>query len=172
MIHREWILQKHVRLWVREALDCPHKFVAFDRGKASGEWTHMYEKQRGIEAATADTLLMIDGHPDIWCECKRPGWKPLPSDEHFKNQQIWGDEVMALGRAWFWTTSVDHYFKFLARSGISMHRNAGFLALHHDAGVESEIASAEKKTPKSYKPRKMPVSASRIAKARKAGVLV
>jgi len=139
VIHREHILQKHARLWAREALACEHKFMAFDRGQAAGQFSHERERQRGIVRGTPDTLLRVKGLPPIWCEFKRPGNEPTPA------QYAMGDDLQALGDYWSWRNSVESYRVLLIACGVRMRPNAEFLALHHDGSVATEIAKAEAK---------------------------
>jgi hypothetical protein len=162
----EHILQKHLKQWVREALACPHLFLAFDRGKPAGQWTHLREKARGIRAGTPDTLLRIKDRANIWCELKAPGNKAT------EEQTRMGDELMALGDAWFVCWNIQQYFKNLALSAVPMHANAHFLALHHDGAVESEVAKARMKKGASSKVAKPRATSVKIARARRAGVLV
>ena len=160
-INREHFLQVALVRFVREAVAAPHQFLAFDRSKASGAFSHMREKARGVRAGTPDTLLIVEGKPVIWCELKAPGNKPTPE------QIAMGDSLMALGCWWSWVTSVDAYFEWIRSIGVEMRANAEFLAMHADAGVRSKIAAAETKAgtaPKSYKPREVKPTAARLRK--------
>ena len=141
-IQREHILQKHARLWAREALACEHLFLAFDRSKAASRFSHLHQKNMGITAGTPDTLLMVKfqtSHHNIWCELKSPGNTPS------EIQMNIGERLRRLGSIWFWCTSVDEYRLMLCGCFVPMHPNASFLALHHDGLVASEIAKAEAK---------------------------
>ncbi len=172
MIHREHTAQKHCRLFVRDAVAAEHEFFAFDRSSLVG-WAAMQnsirEKARGVRRATPDTLLRVAGMPNIWCEWKAPGQKP--TDE----QSAMGARLQELGDIWFWCVSVEEYRYHLDDYDVPMRPNAAFLALHHDAGVRSEIAKAEAKdgkVPSAYKPRVKRATPGDIARARRAGVLV
>ncbi len=138
-IQREHVVQKHARLWVREALAIQHEFFAFDRSKKTSQWSHMREKMRGVQAHTPDTLLKILERKVVWCEFKAPGKEP--SEE----QYAMGARLVDLGDDWFWTTTVTYYYRWLKNVGIPMHNNAEFLATLHDASVDTEIAKAELK---------------------------
>ena len=170
-IQREAIIQKHARLWAREALACDSEFFAFDRANPTSQWQHMHEKMRGVKAGTPDTLLRVKDRRNIWCEFKSPGNKP--SDV----QLAIGARLIALGDDWGWCASVNEYRLYLTGLDIAMHPNAQFLALHHDVSVMSEITKAEAKA--GYMPRtavKRRVAAKdtqrSLAAMRKAGVLV
>lgn len=160
-INREHILQVALVRFVREAVAAPHQFLAFDRSKAAGQFSHMREKARGVRAGTPDTLLIVAGMPPIWAELKAPGNKPTPE------QIAMGDSLMALGCWWSWVTSVGTYYEWVRSIGVELRANAEFLAMHADAGVRSKIAAAETKAgkaPKSYKPREVKPTAARLRK--------
>ena len=165
MISPEHILQKHILQWTREAIAVEHLFMAFDRSKPSGQWTHMREKARGVLAGTPDTLLVVKGLRRIWCELKAPGNKPTAS------QALLGQKLRDLGDEWFWCFTVEEYYRMLLIDGVILHPNALFLAMHHDAAVESEVARTRLRKPSSRvtKPR---ATYGQIRRARKAGVLV
>ncbi len=172
LIHREWICQKHGKLFVRDAVAAEHEFFAFDRSSLVG-WAAMQnsirEKARGVRRATPDTLLRVAGMPNIWCEWKAPGQKP--TDE----QSAMGARLQELGDIWFWCTTIVGYHIELDLLAVPMRPNAAFLALHHDAAVRSEIAKAEAKAgkaPTAAKPRARRATPGDIARARRAGVLV
>lgn len=172
MIHREHIAQKHCKLFVRDVVAAEHEFFAFDRSALVG-WAAMQnsirEKARGVRRATPDTLLRVAGMPNIWCEWKAQGKEP--TDE----QYAMGARLQDLGDVWFWCVSVVEYRSHLEDYDVPMRPNAAFLALHHDAGVMSEIAKAEMKAgkaPRVAKPRARRATPSDVARARRAGVLV
>jgi hypothetical protein len=160
-INREHILQVALVRFVRDAVSAPHEFLAFDRSKAAGQFSHMREKARGVRAGTPDTLLLVEGKAPIFCELKAPGNKPT-------EQQIdMGDRLMAVGCWWSWATSVGTYFEWIRSIGVELRANAEFLAMHADAGVRSKIAAAETKAgiaPTSYKPREVKPTAARLRK--------
>jgi hypothetical protein len=139
VIHKEWILQKHIKLFVRDAVDAPHEFFAFDRGKAAGAWSHMIERARGVRKATPDTLLRVLGFMPIWYELK---WPPNKPDE---DQRLMGERLAAVGDTWGWGVSVIAYWQFISECGVPLRVNAGFMAMHHNAAVLSTIARAEAK---------------------------
>lgn len=148
-INREHILQVQIKKWVRGAVDAPHVFLAFDRSKAAGQWTHMMEKARGVQAGTPDTLLCVLGAPIFWCELKAPGNKPTAA------QEALGRSLVFAGCGWFWTTTVTHYWKALSEHGVPLRPNAEYQALQADAAVASLIAKAEARAPKAKRaPRK------------------
>jgi hypothetical protein len=160
-INREHILQVALVRFVRDAVSAPHEFLAFDRSKAAGQFSHMREKARGVRAGTPDTLLLVEGKAPIFCELKAPGNKPT-------EQQIdMGNRLMAVGCWWSWVTSVSTYFEWIKSIGVELRANAEFLAMHADAGVRSKIAAAETKdgkAPRSYKPVAAKPSAARLRK--------
>ncbi len=163
MIYREAILQVHAIQWAREAIAVPYKLLAFDRSKASGQWTHMREKARGVARATPDTLLIVDQPPlgHIWCEFKSPGNKPDA------DQMRMGAELVELGDEWFWTDSVGGYREYLLGLGLEMRPNAAFLALHHDGRIATEVALAEAKAGTAKKPAKLRSARPTLAQVRR-----
>lgn len=161
----EHMIQRHAKLWVRDAVAVNHKFFAFDRSKGAGQWSHAREKARGMQKATPDTLLRVVAMVPIWCEFKRPGKKP---DD---DQYAMGAELRRLGDEWFWAVSVEGYWRQLKAIGVPLRPNAEFLALHHDARVASSIAEAELKAgrlPKSMRVAKPRPSARQIAASHRA----
>lgn len=167
MISPEHILQKHILQWTREAIAANHLFLAFDRSRPSGQWTHMREKARGILAGTPDTLLRVVGRPNIWCELKTPGNVPTPAQKEV------GHRLAKLGDIWAWCSKVESYHNLVRQWEVPLHPNAHLLAMHHDAAIEGEIARARLRSAPKPSPRvKRLTTYARIAKARKAGVLV
>ena len=172
MIHREWCLQKHIKTFVRDAVDAEHEFRAFDRSMPSGQWTHMREKARGIRKATLDTLLEVAGFPDVWWECKWPPNHVEDGDDQDRTiRRLW-----QLGRYASWGVSVVEYCSFLKKCGVPLRQNCDFLAMHHQASVLSEIAKAELKAgevPKApAKPRARRATQAMLDRLRRNGVLV
>ena len=150
-IAREGILQRHVKLFVRDGVTAPHEFFAFDRAKAAGKFSHMREAGRGVRKGTPDTLLLVLGHPPLFVELKAPGGKLDAA------QLAVGEALRAVGCRWEWCTTVLSYRAILAEMGVPMAGNATVQAMHHDGAVASLIAEAELKrgdTPKSYAPKK------------------
>lgn len=141
-VDREHCLQKHIKLFVSDAVDCPHEFFAFDRSKKASQFTHMREKARGMRKGTPDTLLEAKGIIPIWCELKAPGNKPDA------DQNEMGRRLLAIGRFWTWATSVEQYRQYLAGCGVPLRRNAVLIAADHDARVAGEIMRAEAKVGK------------------------
>jgi len=168
-IAREGILQRHVKLFVRDAVTAPHEFFAFDRAKAAGRFSHMREAGRGVRKGTPDTLLLVLGYPPVWVELKAPGGKPDAA------QLAVGEALRAVGCRWEWCTTVLSYCAILAEMGVPMARNATVQAMQHDGAVASLIAQAELKrgdAPKAArKPKAVPrYSATGKRAARMAGV--
>jgi hypothetical protein len=155
------MLQVALVRWCREAIATPHTLLAFDRSRASGRFTHMREKARGVRAGTPDTLLIVAGVPPIWAELKAPGNKPTPE------QQAMADTLMRLGCYWSWVTDIGTYYAWMVALGIRLHPNAELLATLADAGVQSKIARAEikaGKAPRSYRPPEEKPTAARLRK--------
>lgn len=138
-IFREHLTQRHIKLWVRDCVAAPHKFLAFDRSAPGGKFTHLRERGRGIQRATPDTQLTVAGLPVIWSELKAPGKRPDADQERM------GRELHALGQTWFWTTTVRGYMEGLCAAGVPLRPNAGAMAAIHDVEVEALIARAEAK---------------------------
>jgi len=140
-IYRETILQKHVRIFVRDAVDGPHDFSSADSAKKSTPWARGREAARGIRKGEPDCRLKVPTLPAIHCELKYPPNKVVDGDDQHKR----GLELIAVGDLWFWTDSVTGYMEGLARFGVPLRLNASFQAQHHDAAVASCIARAEAK---------------------------
>lgn len=162
-IQAEHAIQKHIRLFVRDAVAEPHLFLAFDRSKPTSAFSHLRERARGVAKGTPDTLLCPKDKPPVWCEVKRPG--KHPDDD----QAAMGSRLLALGHQWFCVHSCMEYLAALAASGVELRPNASFLAHHHDASVAGEIARAEMKAgkvPAAFKPPKpTPARVRRVRKA-------
>lgn len=144
-IDAEHILQVRLRLWVREAVVSPHKFFAFDRSAARGQWTHAREKARGIQRSTPDTLLCLQDEM-LWAELKDP--RLNLDDDRFRkrwpDQWQMGMDLIDIGHSWHWFQSVVAYYEWLI-PGIDLTPNANFLAVQADATVASLIEAAELK---------------------------
>lgn len=138
----EHIFQKHLKLWVRENLP-DAEFFAFDRAPARGRFSHMVQKARGVRKGTPDTVLLIRGAPDVWCELKAPGEKPDDAQKDI------GQRIETTGRIWFWTTTVYDYLAMLEKLGVVPASTVRRLAAQdHDARVQGEIERAEMKNGK------------------------
>lgn len=136
-VDREHCLQKHLKLWVRENLPAA-EFFAFDRAPARGRFSHMVQKARGVRRGTPDTVLLILGKPDVWCELKAPGGKP---DD---DQKDIGHRIETTGRIWFWTTTIFDYLAILEKFGVVAPSTPLRLAAqNHDARIQGEIERAE-----------------------------
>jgi hypothetical protein len=147
-IFREHIRQRHIRLWVRDCVATPHKFLAHDRSAPGGKFSHLRERGRGIAPGTPDTQLSVAGLPTIWCELKAPGNRP---DE---DQLRMGRELQALGQSWFWATTVAGYMAGLVQAGVPLRSNAAAMAALHDAEADATIARAALKRGEAPKARR------------------
>lgn len=136
-VEREHILQRHLRTWVRDALDVPHLFLAFDRTAPFAQFSHARQAARGVRRGTPDTLLIVASFPGIWCELKAQGEKP--NDD----QAALGAELTALGQHWFWVDEIRAYWLALKDLGVPMRANAEYQAEIHDGTIASVIAKAE-----------------------------
>jgi hypothetical protein len=169
-IDREHILQKHLKKFAEEAV-IGGEFLAFDRAKKMGQFSHMRERARGVRKGNADTLLRVAGLPPIWCEVKYG--KNVPDDD----QEEFGRRMQAVGDIWFWTTSVVAYFTRLKGLNVPLRANAALIAMDHDARVLGEVMSAEEKrdgAPKVARIKAVPRFTARkrmVARARKMGVM-
>jgi hypothetical protein len=171
VIQREHILQKHIKNFVRDAVDAEHEFFAFDRSPALRNPMVAFTRQkaRGIRRATLDTLLEVSGFPSIWWECK---WLPNRVEED-DDQDRMIKRLWELGKFASWGDSVLKYYAYLKICGVPFQRNALFLAQMHDASVLSEIAKAELKAgkvPKAAKPRASRATAGKIRRAHATGI--
>lgn len=130
--HPESVLQTQIRAFVREAIDAPHSFQAFDRSANHSGKQHLWEKNRGIRTGQPDTLLLCDGRA-IYCELKTPGNKPSDA------QIAMGREIEAAGGVWFWTDSVVGYYIGMMSWRIPMRPNAALIADHREALFQSYL---------------------------------
>lgn len=156
-IEREHILQRHLRTWVRDALDVPHLFLAFDRSAPFAQFSHARQAARGVRRGTPDTLLIVAGFPGIWCELKAPGERP--NDD----QVALGEELMSLGQHWFWADEVHAYWLALKDIGVPMRTNAEYQAEIHDGTIASVITKAEMAADKPRKRNRKPFQAKPTA---------
>lgn len=142
-VHPETALQIKVRRWVGEMVVAPHVFLSFDRSRDSSGKQHLWEKHRGVRRGTADTLLMVRGVPDIWCELK--AGRNTPSEFQIE----FGRDVLATGRVWFWAKTVQDYCAHLLRHDVPLKPMARVAAEHYDRLLE---ASAIRKAESAAKP--------------------
>lgn len=148
-VNAEHILQVRLKIWVREAVISRHKFFAFDRTAARGQWTHALEKARGIQRSTPDTLLVTSGLM-FWAELKDPRLK-LDNDRfaaRWPDQWQMGQELIWLAHPWAWFQSISAYYRWLDAMPLALAHNARFLAEREDATVASLIEQAEMKAGK------------------------
>lgn len=164
-IDREHILQKALVKWVREAVSEPHEFLAFDRSKAAGQFSHLREKARGVRAGTPDTLLLTARLPPVWAELK------AGTNKASEQQVDMGQRLVAIGGHWSCLSSVQAYHEWIHGLGVELRANAGFLAMHADASVLSVIARAEEKRGKAPRSYKAPVAKPSAARLRKVGAV-
>ena len=162
IVQAEHIIQRHAKLWAREAIAVEFEFFAFDRSAPRGRFTHAREKARGLQANTPDTLLVVGGGLRLWCEFKKPGKKP--SDDQF----AMGERLILLGDQWFWADSVLDYWAGLRHCGVSLRPNADFLARHHQAAATGAIEAAMLKAGRL--PDRLKPSKPRAARPTKAGL--
>ena len=159
----EHSLQVQVRKWVKECVAIDYEFFAFDRSKAHSQMTHFFEKARGIQAGTPDTLLMPgEGYLNVWCELKAGKNKPSEIQEHV------GARIIKLGENWFWANSVVSYAEGVHKLGIPLCGGWLARAVARDvilaAGATKSLATS--KPPTKPSPVKKP-AAGRIRKTAK-----
>lgn len=137
--------QEKAAVFARDAITCPHTFMAFDRSQARGQHSHLFEAQRGIRVSMPDTLLIAritDGNTrHVWAEWKAPGKKP--NDGQYEALE----RLRGLGDSATWCETIEEYRLFLAHVGIPMVPNAEYRAMVLDGFVDSRIAKAEGKMP-------------------------
>jgi len=140
-IPREAWRQQRAAAFVRDAVTCPHTFLAFDRSQARGKLSHLFEAQRGVRASTPDTLLIARLGPNstrhIWAEWKAPGKRP--NEGQMDALQRFRD----LGDHATWCETIDEYRLFLLHCGVPLVANAEYRATVMDGMVDSRIAKAE-----------------------------
>lgn len=160
-IQREHLLQRKIKEFVRDAVDGPCQFMAFDSAKKATPWARAREAARGIAKGTPDTSIKVPGLPTIWVELKAPGNKPSA------DQLEMAVRLQAVGDLWFWCNSVQSYAEGLLRFGVRLRDNWLFQSQHHDAFVASCIARAEAKR---AAPAKRVASAPRAVKPTPAAI--
>lgn len=133
----EHSLQIMVNKFVREAVTARHFFFAVDRSKATGAFTHVREKSRGLVAGTPDTMLVVLGFPLIAVELKSPGNKPTP------RQFDVGDAIQTAGGIWGWCDTVTGYCQILRSLEVPLIRHAEILAADHDATLTGAAIKRE-----------------------------
>lgn len=147
MIHREALLQRHIRLYVRDAVEQPHQFMAFDRGRASGRFTHMRQKAMGVVAGCPDTLLIVPGIC-VWTELKAGAAKPS------EPQAAIGRILHDLGHYWDWVNSVTAYHEWLDALSVPLRPGAAVAAMQHQAAYLDVVEKAENAAGKQAKPKR------------------
>jgi len=167
----EHALQVLVTKAVRAHVPQPHRFFSIDRSQATGLFTHVREKARGLVAGTPDTVLLYPGLPAIFIELKAKGRKVLPDS----NQQKVGNDIRNAGHHWWWCDSVYDYLHTLQRFGVPLQGNWPVAAFNHDATLESAaIKREEAKTgtvSKRRYARKPPASKIKAVERIRSGVL-
>jgi hypothetical protein len=138
----EHALQICVNRWVREYVPQPHFFFAIDRNQASGQFTHVREKARGLVAGTPDTVLLCPNLPAIAVELKAPG--NTPSDA----QVMVRDKIVAAGHIWSWADSVRGYAGILVGHGVALRPGWVFAAERADAVLEGAAIRRKEAKPR------------------------
>lgn len=155
----EHIIQRYLKKWVRDYVDCPHMFLSFDSAQKATENARARAASRGILSGTPDTLL-ITGRGSIWCELKAPGNEPTDL------QSAVGAKLMALGHSWSWVSSVVVYCEWLAALGVPLRPSAQVGALDADLRAKAAIDKKRGAAPKSYRSKKEPRFLASKRKAR------
>jgi len=142
MIQREHILQKHLRHWVRDAVQADHVFLSFDSAGKATQNQRARAAARGIAAGTPDTVLHVRGFPPMYAELKADGGKLSDAQAEMMGQ------LRVVGCNVWLVHSVHEYFAYLCLALVSMRANAQVLAQHYDLKIEAEIARAESRVSK------------------------
>ncbi|HEX2941535.1 MAG TPA: hypothetical protein VHO91_10840 [Rhodopila sp.] len=140
-----------VNRWVREYVPPPHFFFGIDRSQATGQFTHVREKARGLVAGIPDTVLLCPNLPAIAVELKAPGNRPSDA------QELVRDKITAAGHIWRWTDTVRGYAAILADSGIALRPGWLLAAERSDAMLEGAAIQRKAAKPK-RQPRPRPIS--------------
>jgi hypothetical protein len=162
--HPEANLQTKIGQWCRESIRCKHKFKAFDRSQnsrvpGSPVGRHLFEWQRGLRRGTLDTCVITA--PDArhhWIELKAPGVSIDPKDDEAQIKEI--ADIRELGGQAGWTNSVVGYATLLAGWGVDLYPLAMIRAEDLDRLLADAKARKVGKRPRSYRPRKAPVTAA------------
>ena len=157
--HPEHKLQIQCHKFANENILPSHKFLGFDRGRAHGQWSHEYERRRGLESGTADTLTRVKDFAPFWFELKDGANEPTD------NQREFGREMIALGDGWGWGNSVLSYCRGLKAHGIPLRATAEINAEHLDRLLLAGKMKKAGKAPKSCKPRPQKPAPRQLAAA-------
>lgn len=165
-IDREAFLQRHAKLFARDAILDEHEFFGFEAARKSSVIQWGREKAKGVRKSTPDTLTKVIQIPGIWVEFKWPPNKPRD------DQEAMGKRLRLLGDIWDWADTIEGYRRILLQSGVRLRTNSEFLAQYHQAGAETLVAKAEAKrgdAPKSYSPNKAKAKPRYTATGKRAG---
>jgi hypothetical protein len=149
-IYRETWRQEKAVVFARVCVVGPHKFLAHDRAKASGQNSHRWQAKRGVRKGTPDTQLIVPGM-HVWFEMKAPGERVNDGDD----QDLMLAALRDLGDKATWGVTIMEMATFWHENGVSLVPNWQYQAMHYDGLVDSRIAKAEGKVPgvkkKSYR---------------------
>lgn len=152
--HPEHNTQIQCKVFCQQNILCPYEFLGFDRGPARTMMQHEYERRRGIRRGQSDTLVKAKGFVGLWIEVKDVGKKPTDDQREF------GAAMVAVGDVWDWGDSVMMYAEALNRHGIPLRATWRVNAEHLDRLLAGAKARKAGKKPRSYRPRKAPVTAA------------
>lgn len=142
-------LQVQIKKWARECIAEPHVFLAFDRSRARGDFTHAREAARGLRRGTPDTVLMFRARW-MWVELK--AGKNTTSDA----QDLLHGEMSAIGHNVRVCWSVTDYWRCCVAEGVKMVQWAEARADGLDALLTGEglpkAKSAKPRQPRTKRP--------------------
>ena len=144
----EHALSVQIHKLARGFIAAPHVFLAMDRSAAQSQWQHAHEAARGVRRGTPDTVTMVLGFPDFWCELKVNGNKTDDS----QNEAL--ADIRSTGRIATVAYTVSERFAQALTVGIPFMPGAHVAAMRMDALLDSARAKAKGAAPKSYKARK------------------
>ena len=141
MIHREFELQKAIKVFVKRCVAVPHEFASHDRAAPRSPLDHVFQAERGVRRSWPDTELLLDGGKTFRCELKRPGRKL--DDETQQSELL--TRLVSIGHPASWANSVSMYGTQCERFGVPLHGNWRTVAQLADEHVLAQIRKQELK---------------------------
>jgi hypothetical protein len=160
MIHREFELQKAVKIFVKRCVSVPHEFASHDSAAKRSDFARIEDAGRGVRRGWPDTELLLDGGRTFRCELKRPG---RVLDEDAQQTELL-TRLVSIGHPSSWANSVTMYGTQCERFGVPLYGNWRTVAQLADEHVLAQIRKQElKKKPvnpdaQMVKPRPKPTS--------------
>lgn len=147
MNQHEHALQKRLLVLCREQIAERHKFIAYDRKRGTGRFTHARENARGMITGHADVrIARVVGLRDAYIEIKVLPNKFDPSGD----QAQFGAEMVTLGHYFGVAYNAGEFVAHLRSAGVMVRNTIDWAAAIIDARAPKPVA---KKAKASAKPR-------------------